>query len=157
VHKFIYNYSRSTVRNTIDYSGQEKFFWKNRLSADRLGPCGGLSATPEWPSDRTNAKHMSLLRTVRWKSKHRPRPRADRPASGADRPVGEEPKNPKVTGSVKWIIASSRIVRGARPDRPRLPLSDIWWRIKCNIAVGIAVTADRCVFSRWSTGADRPD
>jgi hypothetical protein len=29
------------------------------------------------------------------------RPRADRPASGADRPVGEEPKNPKVTGSEK--------------------------------------------------------
>jgi hypothetical protein len=46
-------------------------------------------------------KHMSLLRTVRWKSKHRPRPRADRLASGADRPEGEESKNPKVTDSVK--------------------------------------------------------
>jgi hypothetical protein len=89
-------------------------------------------------------KHMSLLRTVRWKSKHRLRPRADRP-------VGEEPKNPKVTGSVKWIIASSRTVRGARPDRPRLPLFDIWRCIKCNVAIDIAVTADRCVFSRWSS------
>jgi hypothetical protein len=35
------------------------------------------------------------------KSKHRPRPSTDRPTLGADRPVGEEPKNPKVTGSVK--------------------------------------------------------
>jgi hypothetical protein len=35
------------------------------------------------------------------KSKHRPRPSADRLASDADRPVGEEPKNPKVMGSVK--------------------------------------------------------
>jgi hypothetical protein len=102
-------------------------------------------------------KHKSTLRTVRWKSKHRLRPSADRPASGADRPVGEEPKNPKVTGSVKWIIASSRTVRGARPDHPRLPLSDIWWRIKCYIVVDIAVTADRCDFSRWCAGADRPD
>jgi hypothetical protein len=28
VHKFIYNYSKSTVRNTVDYSGQEKLFGK---------------------------------------------------------------------------------------------------------------------------------
>jgi hypothetical protein len=77
---------------------------------------------------------MSSLRTVRRESKDRPSTRADRPASGADRPVGEEPKNLKVTG------------------RPRLPLSDIWRRIKCKIAVDIAVTADRCVFSRWYAG-----
>jgi hypothetical protein len=102
-------------------------------------------------------KHKSTLRTVRWKSKHRPRPSADRPAIGADRPVGEEPKNPKVTGSVKWIIASLRTIRGAWPDSPRLPLSDIWRRIKCKVAVDIAVTADRCGCSRWCVGADRPD
>jgi hypothetical protein len=102
-------------------------------------------------------KHRTTLRTVRWKSKHYPRPGADRPASGADRPVSTEPKNPKVTGSVKWIIVSSRTVRSARPDRPRLPLSDIWRRIKCYIAVDIAVTADRCDFSHWCVGADLPD
>jgi hypothetical protein len=62
-----------------------------------------------------------------------------------------------MTGSVKWIIASSRTVRGARPDRPRLPLSDIWRRIKFYIAVDIDVTADRCDFSHWCAGADRPD
>jgi hypothetical protein len=98
-------------------------------------------------------KHKSTLRTVRWKSKHRPRPSADRPASGADRPDGAEPKKLKVTGLVKWIIASSRTVRGARPDHSRLPLSDIWRCIKCYIAV----TADRCDFSHWYAGADRPD
>jgi hypothetical protein len=100
---------------------------------------------------------MSLLRTVRWKSKHRPRPRADRPASGADRPVGEEPKNPEGDGfgKMNYSVLADRL--GVRPDRPRLPLSDIWHCIKCNIAVDIAVTADRYVFSRWSAGADRPD
>jgi hypothetical protein len=46
---------------------------------------------------------------------------------------------------------------GARLDRPRLPLSDIWWCIKCYIAVDIAVIADRCDFSRWCAGADRSD
>jgi hypothetical protein len=28
VHKFIYNNSKSTVRNTVYYSGQEKLFGK---------------------------------------------------------------------------------------------------------------------------------
>jgi hypothetical protein len=28
VHKFIYNYSKSIVRNTVDYFGQEKLFGK---------------------------------------------------------------------------------------------------------------------------------
>jgi hypothetical protein len=51
------------------------------------------------------------------------------------------------------FLASSRTVRGARPDRPWLPLSDIWQRIKCYIAV----TADRCDFSHWCAGPDRPD
>jgi hypothetical protein len=45
VHKFIYNYSKSTV-----WTGEAfwigEAFWKNRLSADRPGLCGGSSATP---------------------------------------------------------------------------------------------------------------
>jgi hypothetical protein len=99
--RFIYNYSKSTVWNTVDYSGQEKLFGKTgqartvrAFAADRPGHLND-------PRTEPMQNHMSLLRTVRWKSKHRPRPRADRPASGADRPVGEEPKNPKVMGSVK--------------------------------------------------------
>jgi hypothetical protein len=77
--------------------------------------------------------------------------------SGLRREPSGRHRNQKVTGSVKWIIASSRTVRNARPDRPRLPLSDIWWRIKCIIAVDITVTADRWDFSRWCAEADRSD
>jgi hypothetical protein len=99
--RFIYNYTKSTVRNTVDYSGQEKLFGKigqartvRALAADR----------PQHQDDtRTEPMQKSkyALRTVRRKSKDRPRPCADRPGSGADRPVGEKPKNPKVTGSEK--------------------------------------------------------
>jgi hypothetical protein len=151
--RFIYNYTKSSVRNTVDYSGQEKFFGKSGQARTVRAFAADHPRHLNNPQIEPMQKHMSLLRTVRWKSKHRPRPCVDRPGSGADRPVGEEPKNPKVTGSAKWIIASSWTVRGARPDRSRLALSDIWRHIKCNIAV----TADRCVFSRWSAGADRPD
>jgi hypothetical protein len=99
--KFIYNYTKSTDRNTVDYSGQEKLFGKTgqaqtvrALAADR----------PQHQNDsRTEPmqKYKFPLWTVRRKSKDRPSPRVDRPASGADRPVGKKPKNPKVTGSEK--------------------------------------------------------
>jgi hypothetical protein len=46
VHKFIYNYSKSTVQNTVDYPDRRSFLEKH-LSVDRLGPCGGPSATPK--------------------------------------------------------------------------------------------------------------
>jgi hypothetical protein len=99
--RFIYNYTRSTVRNTVDYSGQEKLFGKTghartvrALAADRPRHKDALRTEPM-------QKHKFPLRTVRRKSEDRPSPRADRPASGADRPVGKEPKNPKVTGSEK--------------------------------------------------------
>jgi hypothetical protein len=83
-------------------------------------------------------KHKSTLWTVRWKSKHRPRPSADRPASGADRLVGAEPKNPKVTGSIKLIIALSVFqTRGTlnRADQ---------WIYRC-------VPLPRWVGARWNT------
>ena|SRR6187455_2631443 len=99
--RFIYNYTKSTVRNTVDYSGQEKLFGKTgqartvrALAADR--PRHEDVTRPE-----PMQKSKSVLWTVRRKSKDRPSPCADRPASGADRPVGEKPKNPKVTGSEK--------------------------------------------------------
>jgi hypothetical protein len=91
VHKFIYNHSKSTVQ-----TGEA--FWKNTyaltvraLVADRPRHQGD-------PQTRTLQKHKSTLWTVRRRSEHRPRPSTDRPASGADRPVGENQKNPKVTG-----------------------------------------------------------
>jgi hypothetical protein len=41
VDKFIYNYSKSTVRNAVDYSGQEKPFEKTPMR----GPSGPLRRT----------------------------------------------------------------------------------------------------------------
>jgi hypothetical protein len=99
--RFIYNYTKSIVWNTVDYSGQEKLFGKigqartvRALAADR-------PQHQDDPRTEPMQKFKSTLWTVRRKSKDCLRSRADRPASGADRPVGEEPKNPKVTGSEK--------------------------------------------------------
>jgi hypothetical protein len=72
------------------------------------------------PWTGTLQKHKSTVQTVRWRSEHRPRPSADRPALGADRSVDENQKNPKVTGSVKCIFSVLANRPGARPDRPRL-------------------------------------
>jgi hypothetical protein len=155
--RFIYNYTKSTVWNTIDYSGQEKLFGKTGQARTVRALAADRPRHKDNPRTEPMQKSESALWTVWRISADRLRPRSNRPASGADRPVGKDPKNPKVTGSEEWIIAGLRTVRGARPDRPRLGLSDIWRRIKCNIAVDIAVTADHCIFSRWSTGAYRPD
>ena len=96
--RFIYNYTKSTVRNTVDYSGQENLFGKTdqtrtvrALAADRPRHQDTLRTEPM-------QKYKSLLRTVRRKSKDRPGPSADRPASGADCPVGEKPKKPEGDG-----------------------------------------------------------
>jgi hypothetical protein len=96
--RFVYNYTKSTVRNTVDYSGQEKLFGKTgqartvrALAADR--PRHEDVTRPE-----PMQKSKSALWTVRRKSKDRPSPCADRPASGADRPVGEKPKKPEGDG-----------------------------------------------------------
>jgi hypothetical protein len=92
--KFIYNYSKSTVRNIVDYSGQEKLFEKTGQARTVRAFTADRPRHLNDPRTEPMQKHMSLLWTVRWKSKHRLRP-------CADRPVGEEPKNPKVMGSVK--------------------------------------------------------
>jgi hypothetical protein len=123
--RFIYIYTKSTVRNTVDYSGQEKLFGKTGQARTVRSSTADRPRHQDTLQTEPMQKYKCPLRTVRRKSKDRPSPRADRPASGADRPVGEKPKNPKVTGSEKRIIAASRTVRGARPDRPRLALSDI--------------------------------
>jgi hypothetical protein len=92
--RFIYKHTKSTVRNTVDYSGQEKLFGKTgqawtvrALAADRPHHQDDLRTEPIQKSE-------FALWTVR-------RKRADRLRLRADRPVGEEPNNPKVTGSEK--------------------------------------------------------
>jgi hypothetical protein len=155
--RFIYNYTKSTVRNTVDYSGQEKLLGKTGQARTVRDLAADRPQHQDDPRTEPMQKSKSTLRTVRRK-KQGPSETSHGPSGLRRGPSGRwGTENPKVTGSEKWIIASSLTVRGARPDRPRLALSDIWRRIKCNIAVDIAVTANRCVFSRWSTGADRPD
>ena len=99
--KFIYNYAKSTVRNTVDYSGQEKLFGKTGQARTVRALVADRPRHKDDPRTEPMQKSMSVLWTVRRKSKDRPSPRADRPALGADRPVGKKPKNPKVTGLEK--------------------------------------------------------
>jgi hypothetical protein len=105
----------------------------------------------------TLQKHKLTLRTIQWRSEHRPRPSADRPASGADRPIVVKPKKPEGDGFGKFISSVLVDHPGCTAGPSATALSDIWRCIKCSISVDITVTADRCDFSRWCAGADRPD
>jgi hypothetical protein len=157
VDKFIYNYSKSTVRNTVDYSGQEKLFGKKHICADRPSPCDGPSATLGWASDRNSAKTY-VNTTDRLKEKQAPsetkRGPSDLRRGPSDRCKPE--KTPKVTGSVKFIFSVLADRPGCTIGPSATILSDIWRCIKCTIVVDIVVTIDRCNFSRWCAGADRP-
>jgi hypothetical protein len=115
--RFIYNYTKLTVRNTVDYSGQEKLFGKTGQARTVRALAADRPRHKDDPRTEPMQKSESALWTVRRISADRLNPRSDRPTSGADRPVGKDPKNPKVTGSEEWIIAASRTVRGTRPDR----------------------------------------
>jgi hypothetical protein len=99
--RFIYNYTKSTVRNTVDYSRQDKLFGKTGQARTVRALAADRSQHQDDPRTEPIQKSKSALRTVRKKSADHLRPRADRPALGADRPVGKEPKNLKVTGSEK--------------------------------------------------------
>jgi hypothetical protein len=66
-------------------------------------------------------------------------------------------KNPKVTGSIKFIFSVLVDRPGCTTGPSTIALSDIWQRIKSYITADIAVTADRCDFSRWCAGANSPD
>jgi hypothetical protein len=161
VHKFIYNYSKLTVRNIVDYSGQEKLFGKT----PKRGPSGSLRRTVHDIRVTIGQEHCKNTRlhygpSDREASTVRDQTRTVRPQAWTVRSV-ENQKNPKVTSSVKCIFS----VLVGRPGCTTGPfttaLSNIWWCIKFSIAVDIAVdiaiTADRCVFSRWCVGPDRPD
>jgi hypothetical protein len=90
--RFIYNYTNSTVRNTVEYSGQEKLFGKTGQARTVRAPGADRPRHKNDPRTEPIQKHKFPLQTVRRKSKDRPSPHADRPASGADRPVGKKPK-----------------------------------------------------------------
>jgi hypothetical protein len=118
------------------------------MYADHPGSFGGPSATPRCASDRSYAKLVFTLRTVRRRREHRLGPSSDRPPSGADRSPIENQRNPKVTGSVKFIFSVLTDRLGARPNHPRLLYLISDDTFNALIAVDITVTADRCDFSR---------
>jgi hypothetical protein len=93
--RFIYNYTKSTVRNTVDYSGQEKLFGKT----GQARTVRALAADRPRHEDDTRTEPMQKFKSALWTDRReradRLSPRADRPASGADRPVGEKPKTRK--------------------------------------------------------------
>jgi hypothetical protein len=66
-------------------------------------------------------------------------------------------KNPKVTGSVKCILASSRTVRGAHPNCPWLLYLTSDDAFNALVAIDIGVMANRCDFSRWCAVAACPN
>jgi hypothetical protein len=103
VHKFINNYSKLTIQNTIDYSGHEKLFGKTpvwALAVDHPRHQGE-------PQTGTLQKHKLTLWIVQRRSEHHPRPRADRPTLGADRPT---------SGADRPTSGADRPTSGA--DRP---------------------------------------
>jgi hypothetical protein len=59
-------------------------------------------------------------------------------------------------GSVKCFFSVLADHPGCTTGPSATTLSDIRRHIKCAIAVDIAATVDRCDFSRWCAGADRP-
>jgi hypothetical protein len=103
--RFIYIYTKSTVRNTVDYSGQEKLFGKIGQARTVRAPTADRPRYQDTLRTEPMQKYKFPLRTVRRKSKDHPSPRADRPASGADRPVA--------------VDLQGRTVRTRRADRPR--------------------------------------
>jgi hypothetical protein len=147
VHKFIYINSKSTVRNTVDYSGQEKLFENSPVRTARAPPTDHPRHQGE-PETGTLQKQELTLRTVQRKSEHCSGSSSDRAASGADVQSLKKQKNPKVMGSVKCIFSVLAAVRGARLDCLRLLYLTSNKALNALVAVDIAVTADRCDFSR---------
>jgi hypothetical protein len=63
--RFIYNYTKLTVRNTVDYSGQEKLFGKSGQARTVRAFAADRPRHLNNPRTEPRQKHVSLLRTVR--------------------------------------------------------------------------------------------
>ena len=150
MHKSIYLNSKSTIQNTVYYSRQEKFFWQ--FTCARLGPSSGPFVTPRCALDRNYAKLVFTLRTVWRRREHRPGTKLGPSANHL--PI-ENKRNPKVTSSIKFIFS----VLANRPrctvDCQRLLYLTSDDAFNALIAIDIAITANRCDFSRWCAWVDR--
>jgi hypothetical protein len=105
VHKFIYINSKSTVQNVVDYSVHEKLFGNS--------PMGGPSGPFWWIVRDTGVslrQELCKSRVYIVDCPKEKRQKSTRSMLGVDHPIVENPENPKVTGSVKCILASSRTV-----------------------------------------------
>jgi hypothetical protein len=127
VHKFIYIKSKSTVRNTVDYSGQEKPFGNSPMR----GPFGPLRQTVRGTRVslgqehcKNTCKHYRLsegeANTI-WDEA-----RTVRPQARTVRTLKNQ-KNLKVMGSVKCIfsVLADRLGCRARPSVTALWGTDI--------------------------------
>ena len=111
--RFIYNYTKSTVRNTVDYSGQEKLFGKTgqartvrALAADR-------------PRHRVDFDQELQIRDSPTKPRTVQLQRADRPAIIRGQSACEDLVQPEGDKLSKrnYIVGADR--PGPRADRPR--------------------------------------
>jgi hypothetical protein len=118
VHKFIYNYSKSTVWNTIDYSGQEKLFGKT----PKRGPSGPLRRTVRDTRVTLGQEHCKNTRLHYEPSDGEASTVRDQ--ARTVRPVKTQ-KNPKVTGSVKYIFSVLADRLGCTIGPSATTLSDI--------------------------------
>jgi hypothetical protein len=155
--KFIYINSKSIVRNTVDYSEQEKLLGNSPVR----GPSRPLRRTIRdtrvtLGQEHCKNKYLHCGLSEGEASTVRDQAQTNRPQARTVRPLRKQ-KNLKVTGSVKCIFCVLIDRLGCMTGPSATALSNIWRRIKCTIAVDIAVTADRCDFSRWCAGADHPD
>jgi hypothetical protein len=101
VHKFIYNYSKSTIQNIVDYSGHEKLFGKT----PKRGPSGPLRRIVRGTKVALGQEHYKNTSLHYGPSDGeastvRDQARTIRPQERTIRSVKNQ-KNPKLTGSEK--------------------------------------------------------
>ena len=111
--RFIYNYTKSTVRNTVDYSGQEKLFGKTgqartvrALAADR-------------PRHRVDFDQELQIRDSPTKPRTVQLQRADRPAIIRGQSACEDLVQPEGDKLSKRNYIAGADRPGPRVDRPR--------------------------------------
>ena len=118
MHKFIYNYSKSTVWNIVDYSGQEKLFGKT----PNRGPSEPLRRTVRDIRVTIGQEHCKNT-SLHYESSDG-KASTVRDQARTVRSVKNE-KTSKVTGSVKFIFSVLADRPGCKAGPSVTALSDI--------------------------------
>ena len=111
--RFIYNYTKSTVRNTVDYSGQEKLFGKT----DYARTVRALAA--DSPRHRVDFDQELQIRDSPTKPRTVQLQHADRPAIIRGQSAGEDLVQPEGDKLIKRNYIAGADRPGPRADRPR--------------------------------------